>query len=143
VTGPISPAELLRSRLAADVDPAIVPGGVVVGPTTDEQQQQGCVSIMDAGLAKQERYLPLVRVRTQVRVMGPSLSEVDRIARHVYGLLNGVGRHIIEQVSTGEQYLIHLTNVSAGPSAYFNSTEAWEEVLFTESLISTDPVFTP
>ena len=137
-----SPAELLRTRIYDEVDPSLVPGGVVVGPTSDEQQQQGCISLSDAGMPKQDRYLPLV-VSTQIMVSGPSIAAVDQIARHAYSVLNGEGRSIVTQGSTGERFLIHMINIVPGPSTYISSTETWDELLSVESVCPPSHLRTP
>ena len=105
-----------------------------MGPTTDAQQQLGCISLSDAGMPKQEWYLPLVWVSTQIEVSGPSIAAVDLIARHAYAVLNGVGRSIVTQGSTGERFLIHMINIVSGPSTYISSTETWNELLTAERL---------
>jgi hypothetical protein len=140
MTSPISPVELVMSMLQDTIDTSIVGGGVVVGPTDDAQRQLGCLSIADAGTPKQERYLPLVWVRTQIRVFGPTYDTTDRIARHVYELLNGKGRTLIQQSSTAETYLVHMVNITSGPTVMSEDSETWEELLFAEALIGTDPV---
>jgi hypothetical protein len=140
VTSPISPVELVMSMLQNTVDTSLVAGGVIVGPTNDAQRKQGCLSISDAGMPKQERYLPLVWVRTQIRVFGPTYDTTDRIARHVYELLNGKGRTLIQQSSTAETYLVHMVNITSGPTVMSEDSETWEELLFAEALIGTDPV---
>jgi hypothetical protein len=128
------------SLLSGTLDSSLVPGGVVVGPADADQKQAGCLAIADAGMPKQERYLPLVWVRTSIRVFGPTYEATDRIARHVYEILNGRGRQLIQQDSTAETYLVHMVNVTSGPTVMTENSDTWEELLYAEALIGTDPV---
>jgi hypothetical protein len=117
-----SPAELMLDVLTV----AAIGAEIVVGPANDAQQQSGAVSIVDAGLPITEAYLPIVWVRTQLRCLAGDLSTADVIARRVYAALNGKVRTTATMSSTGDTYLIHLMNVTAGPTMHYDSPETWE-----------------
>lgn len=138
----ISPSELMMNMLEGVVDEGIVPT-IVVGPTTDAQQQEGVVSLLDAGIPRQERYAPLIWIRTQIRIQSPTMSSTDLMTNHIYSLLHQKGRQIVEQPSTGEKYLIHMTNITSGMSGPTVSADLCEALLFAESLIATEPIYTP
>lgn len=134
----ISPAELVADVLRRLGFPDIAPAGIVVGPTTDAQQQAGVVSLTAAGLPTIERYLPLQWMRCQVRVLAGTLVDSDRIAQAVQRDLHGRVRTIARMASTDQRYLLHLSNVTAGPSMHYDSPETWENLLFAEILIGTE-----
>ena len=117
----------------------LIPGGVAIGSVSDDMIQSGCISLMDAGQPRRERYLPLVSVRPQIRCLAPSLDHIDRIARSVFDRLDQRGRLVAIQRSTGEEYLIHRINVDVGPSFHRDSDENWEALLFAEMLIGLEP----
>jgi hypothetical protein len=120
--------------------PDIAPGGVVVGPATDAQQQAGVVSLMGAGLPVVERYLPLQWLRVQVRCLAPTLEEADKISFLVNKELHARTRVVARQRSTDHRFLVHLMNITAGPSMHYDSPETWETLLFGEVLIGTQPI---
>ena len=140
IAAPVSPTELLKSILDQEIPTELIPGGVIVGSCTDAAIQAGCVSLMDAGQPRRERYLPLVSVRAQIRCLAPTLDHIDRIARGVYDRLDQRGRIVAVLRSTGEEYLIHRVNLEVGPSFHRDSAENWEALLFAEMLIGLDPV---
>lgn len=137
----ISPAELIRDVLVRLSDPEIAPGGIVVGPANDSQQQAGVVSIVDAGMPTVELYTPVISVRTQVRCLAGTLDMSDRIVRGCQRWLDGRSRVLARQASTDRKYLIHYINVVAGPSMHYDSPETWETLLFAEVSIGTEAVF--
>jgi hypothetical protein len=96
--------------------------------------------MVDAGMPVVEQYRPVVWVRSQFRCLSGSLEHADRIARGLQFFLNGLTRTLVVQPSTGETYLVHSVTVSAGPSTHYDSPETWEYLLFTESLIGTEPI---
>lgn len=135
----LSPVEVLRDVVRAHVGPDVVEH-VVVGPLNHTQQQQGGVSLMDAGETRPEDQ-HVVYPRTQLRVMGPSLDATERIARAVAFTLNGIsGRTTGVQGSTGKSYLVHEITVNGGPSAHQDTPETWEYLVFIESMIGTTPI---
>lgn len=136
---PISPSELLKVVLEDESNPQILPY-VVVGGADDTQQNAGVVSIMDAGTAKPELYVPLLWVRAQLRCIGPNLAAVDAIGRHIYDVLHNHGRKVVEQPSTGNTYLIHGIYIGTGPSHHFDSAETYEDLLFATVCIGSVPV---
>jgi hypothetical protein len=60
----------------------------------------------------------------------------------VFTELNQKVRVVAYQASTGERYLVHLVNVTAGPSMHYDSPETWETLLFAELMIAATPIQT-
>ena len=135
--GEISPVELVADVLERLGDPTVT---VVVGPASDSQQQAGVVSIVVAGLPEVERRVPVQWARAQARCLAGSLETAERLAYGVQRDLHGRGRTIARMASTNQKYLIHLVNVTAGPSMHFDSPETWELLLFAEIMISSEPL---
>jgi hypothetical protein len=136
----ISPAEIVRDILVRLSTPGLAPGGIFVGPANDEAQQLGCISIMAAGLPVVEKYTPVQWVRAQMRCLAGSLSEADAVAQAAQRDLHGRSRLIARMASTDQRYLVHLINVTAGPSMHFDSAETWEVLLFAEVMVGTTPI---
>lgn len=136
----VSPAELVADALVRWGDPELAPEGVVVGPTTDAQQQGGVITLSAAGLPLMEKYAPLQWMRCQIRCLAGTLDTAENMSQGVYRDLNGRHRLRCRMKSTDSWYLIHLTNVTAGPSMHYDSPETWETLLFAEILLSTDAV---
>ena len=114
---------------------------IIVGPASHEQQQDGVVSLMDAGKGREELYVPLVRPRIQMRVIAPSLAECETIAQHIATAITNVNQRMVgHQASTGENYLVHTIVGSGGPSAHRDTEETWEYLLFAEALMGTVPI---
>jgi hypothetical protein len=136
----LSPAELMMA-LINGADPSYDLPLAIVGPANDSQQQVGVISIIDAGLPVQRRdNLPIVWVRSQFRCLAGTVSDAERIGRRLASFLDGHVRTAVIQESTEQTYLIHGTEVSAGPSMHFDTPETWEALLFTESMIGTEPI---
>lgn len=136
----VSPAELLLSYLESTDIETLAPGGVVVGPANDEQQQQGVVQIVQSGMPKLSHYVRVTWARCQIRIIAPNLALSDQIAQHLAGLCDRKSRLRVVMPSTGEEYLVHLMNVSAGPSQHYDSRETWENLLFVEFMVGLDPL---
>jgi hypothetical protein len=136
---PISPAEILQVILNAEIDTAICPSGAVVGPATNTQQREGVAQLTDAGSTKIEKYLPLMWSRAQVRVLHEQLSEADRIAYHIWDLLQERPRQVVATPSSGQKWVVHSINMSASPSQHWDSAATWEELFFVEVAISACP----
>jgi hypothetical protein len=145
---PISPAEL-TADLIRRYGSAVTNEGyaLVVGPANDTQQQGGVISLMAAGLPVIEKYAPLQWHRTQARCIAGDLGTADIIAQLVQRDIHGVSRKLCFQTpnpaypeDTGRWFLVHLVNVTAGPSHHYDSPETWESLLFAELMIGTDPV---
>lgn len=136
----MSPAELVADILNRLTLPGFAPAGAVVGPANDQQQQTGVVSIMAAGLPVVEMYRPEQWLRAQMRCLAPTLELADTIAQRVLERLNGQTRTVARMASTDHRYLVHLCNITAGPSMHFDSPETWETLLFAELMISTTPL---
>lgn len=136
----ISPAELTADLLRRKLSTALVPGGVIVGPANDDQQQAGCVQLAIAGRPKLEKYAPLIWVRAQLRCVSETLEHAERICMASDVALTRVTREEAQMDSTGDRYLVHLANVTAGGSMHYDSPETWEELLFAELLVGTDPI---
>ena len=140
LSSPISPAELVADVLQRLGRPDIAPMGVVVGPATNAQQQGGVVQMSQAGLPAVERYVPAQWMRCQIRCLAGTLEEADQIAQKVQQSLHGKQRVIARMASTDHRYLIHLLNITSGPSMHYDSAQTWEELLFAEIMIGTDPI---
>lgn len=135
----VSPSELLMSFLNDTMSADVIPGGAVVGGATDKAQQEGCVSIMDAGNQKNELYAPLLWKRCQVRCMAGSLAEVDDIGNHVFDLLNDQQNLEIED-ARGKLWFVHGIYCATGPSHHIDSPETWESLLFVNVTVGRDPI---
>lgn len=138
---PLSPAELvadLIKRYGTTADNY----EVKVGPATDAETQAGVVSTMAAGLPLIEKYVPLMWHRTQILCRAGDLATADLIAALVQRDMHGLVRKICYQASNDTWYLIHLSNITAGPSMHYDTPAAWETLLFGELLIASDPLAT-
>lgn len=136
---PISPAELVLTMLNEQLDRKICLAGAVVGPASHEAQQEGIVSLTDAG-PQLDRYSPVVKARIQIRCMANKLATCDLIGYHVASILHNRHREVIKQPSTGLKYLSYRCNVTAGPSAHFDSAVTWEALMFVEIEFHQDPL---
>lgn len=139
----ISPAELVADLLNRWGDPEIAPAGVIVGPTNNPQQQAGVISVTAAGMPSVSKYTPTQWMRAQVRCLAGDLSLAESIAQGVLRDLNGQVRLRCRMRSTDQWYLVHLANVTAGPSMHYDSPETWETLLFAEIMLGTEPVGVP
>src|SRR6185503_15534824 len=136
----VSPSELVMALLETYMTAGVAPGGIFTGPADDEAQQLGCVQLTAAGMTRQEMYLPLGRVRAQLRCVGPSLDITDKIAWDIYVTVGKTSRVEVDQASTGDTYLIHNVNVIAGPSQHYDTMETWESLVFLEVMFGLQPV---
>ena len=136
----ISPAELVADLIVRWGLPGHAPAGVVVGPASDTQQQAGVISIMSAGLPVIEKYSDLQWYRAQVRCLHGTLEFADTLAQGVQRDIHGLVRRKVHMASTDRWYLLHLCNVTAGPSMHYDSPETWETLLFAEIMLSDDPL---
>ncbi len=133
----ISPAELVADLLSRWGDPE---RDVVVGPATDAQQQRGVVQMVSAGLPLVEKYAPLQWCRAQVRCLHGSMSEADSIGQSVQRDIHGLVRKRARMSSTDKWYLVHLCNITAGPSQHYDSPETHEVLLFAEIMLGSTPL---
>lgn len=140
---PLSPAELTADFLNR-YGSVVLDGGytVVVGPASDAQQQAGVISLMAAGLPTIEKYAPLQWHRAQARCLAGDLSTADTLAQAVQADTHGIFRKLCYQASADSWFLIHLSNVTVGPSMHYDSPETWETLMFVELMIGTQPVAT-
>lgn len=138
----VSPSELLMKFINDNADGDVLPAGSVVGPADDDMQQQGVISLMDAGDTKREDYAPLLWKRVQVRCMGPSLEKCDDIGQWAFELLNDQ-RWLELADERGRVWFVHLITVTVGPSHHFDSTETWESLMFANVTVGRDPVLVP
>lgn len=147
----ISLPELVAADLGSRLDdesktPA---GGINVGPLRDAQQQAGAdgqvlaagtiagaVSVVEAGASNPELYAPLINGRIQIRCLAQRLADAELLGRYVYDALHQKGRRAVTQ-SNGETYLIHLSNIIAGPSQHYDSQETWEYLMFAQVMAGT------
>lgn len=135
----VSPAELLMIFINQYANPEIIPGGAVVGGATDDQQQAGCVSIMDAGNTKDEMYAPLLWKRCQIRCMGSSLDVVDNIGNHIFDLIDDQQNLEIED-QRGKKWFVLGIYCATGTSHHFDSSETFESLLFANITVARDPI---
>lgn len=133
----ISPAELVADILKR-LGWTGLEWKVVIGPATDAQQQSGVVSVVAAGLPRVELYTPVTWLRAQMRCLHPTLEGADTIAHTVQRDLHQRGRTVARMASTDRRYLIHLCNVTVGPSMHYDSPETWETLLFAELMIGAE-----
>lgn len=132
--------EIVRRMLnAQSVLIAQAPAGAVVGPASDEQQVQGVVSIMEAGLAGVDENGITLGQRLSLRCLSHSLEQTERISRAVYTVAHGRGRTIVADASNNS-YLIHSVLVNGGPSTHKDSDVTWESLMFIEVLMAVTPV---
>lgn len=135
----LSIIELFREMLEEDLG-ADVPGGIVVGPATNDQQQLGVIQLMSAGLPRKEAYAPLLWQRVQIRCVAGSLIAADTLAGLVMVREDNRNRRVVTQDSNGHAYLVHWVSVESGPSGHFDSPTTWETLLFAEVMVGTVPV---
>jgi hypothetical protein len=140
VETPVSPAELAADILNRLGPPDLAAHGAVVGPATDVQQQEGVIQLVAAGLPVLEKYVDVQWMRCQMRCLAATLDMAETISQKVYTEMNGRGRTIGRMASTDQRYLIHLVNITAGPSMHYDSPETWETLLFAELMIGTQPI---
>lgn len=136
---PLSPAELTADFLRR-YGVAATAYKVIVGPASDADQQAGVISLMAAGLPVIEKYAPLQWHRAQARCLAGDLATADVIAQAVQADTHGIVRKLCYQASNDSWYLIHLSNVTTGPSQHYDSPETWETLMFVELMISNVPV---
>lgn len=133
----LSPPEIIGDLVARWGTP-VAP--VVVGPANDSDTQAGIIQMVVAGLPAIELYAPTVWVRGQIRILAGTLDKADLIAQMVQRDIHGLNRKRARQASTDSWYLVHLCNITAGPSQHYDSDETQEQLLFAEVLIATQPL---
>lgn len=136
----ISPAELVADVLNRLGRPDLAPAGVVVGPSSDAQQQEGVAQMSQAGLPVVERYTPTQWMRCQIRCLAGTLDVAEVISQRIMNELNQKQRVVARMASTDRRYLIHLMNITAGPSMHYDSAETWELLVFAEIMLGTQPI---
>ncbi len=133
-----SPSECLKAILDNAMD-----FPVKVGPLSDDEQQAGAISIMDAGMPVVDLYAPIIWTRAQMRCVGGSLAASDTMGRTIQQVLNALGNRTSVTTADGATWLVHQINLDSGPSMHFDSSETWETLLFASVLMSTEPTATP
>lgn len=136
---PISPAELMMSLVRSRTSEDIVPN-IAVGPLSEEAKREGGVSIVTAGNAAEESTDLVIRPRIQLRCVSGSLATAEQMARHVTLQIHGLGRTVVQQPSSGDEYLIHWVRVTGGPSDHFDTAESFEGLMFADTMIGTTPI---
>ncbi len=139
MTEPIDIPELMKVDLAALLAAAsvTVPGGVVVGPLTDAEQQAGAISVVEAGASQPEMYAPIIHARIQVRCVAPRLVDAQSLGRSVYLAWHQTNRRLATITANGNTYLIHGSTCVAGPSQHYDTQETWEYLLFFSVMVGT------
>jgi hypothetical protein len=77
-----------------------------------------------------------------VRCLGPDLDTADFISQCVQRDIHGTVRKACYQASLDSWFLIHLCNITSGPSMHYDSPEVWETLLFAELLIGEEVLVT-
>lgn len=136
----VSPSELLKDFIEQYADKEVIPGGVVVGGADDEQQQKGCVALMDAGNTENETGdAPLLWKRCQVRGVAGSLAQADEIGNYMFELLKNQKWLELED-SNGTKWFVHLITMTAGPSHHLDSEETFESLSFANITVGSEPI---
>jgi hypothetical protein len=136
-TRPLQPASLFQSLIEADLNGSSPAGGVIVGPVNQDQITAGCIRITQLGEAKEERYVPVLYARLEIRVLAPSLATVDELAQKLKALYNDRNRVTVTQGSNGLRYLVHSIGVDSGPTPQYNSPEYFASLIRTRLMIGT------
>lgn len=137
----ISPVEIAADIIRTKTpDLSMAGGGVVIGPASDAQQQAGVAQIVPAGMPVLDKYGPVQWSRIQIRCLAPTAELADRIAQAIYEENHSRGRTLGHQASLNKDFLVHLFNITAGPSMHYDSPETWETLLFAEIMIGTAPL---
>lgn len=134
-----SAGEIVRVYLLSIVDPTIVPN-VLWGALSEDQQTEGGVSILDAGLASVDRYAPVAGIKLRLRCMAPSLAQADQMSGYVTRLLHQRNRTVLSQPSTGVSWLVHLFNITGKANTTYIAPYLWDSSLFLEIRVGTQPV---
>lgn len=137
---PVSPIELFQVLMQRDLEPSLVPGGVFVGGAPNDVQQLGCIALMDSGNTQIMPHVPLQFTRIQARCMAHTVSAVNLIAQHAKQLFEARTRELVTQPSTGNVYLVQRIVLIAGPTGHWDSPATWEELMFFEVTVGTQPV---
>jgi hypothetical protein len=141
LTEGVSVPQIIRVLLMADpVVQAVAPGGVFVGPASLEEQQPGCITLNENGQGSPTGIPSVLRQRMSVRCLSATRTGPERISRSVYGCLHEKGRRVVTQLSDGKRYLVHFTNVQAGPSGMEPEGQIWEDDLIVEALVGTEEI---
>lgn len=136
----LSPAELVADVLNRLGRPDIAPHGCIVGPANNVQQQEGVIQMVAAGLPVVDLYTPTQWMRCQMRCLAGTLDDAEKISQRIKADFHERQRTIGRMASTNRRYLIHIMNITAGPSMHFDSSETWETLVFAEIMIGTDPI---
>lgn len=137
-----SPAELLKGFIDTNAEPTVAPGGIVVGGADDNEQQAGCVALMDAGDADRELYAPIISKRVQVRCLGPTLYDADRIGNYMFKLLHNQ-RWLILADHLERLWFCHTIYCTVGSSHHIDNPETHESLFFAAITIGDEPVGVP
>lgn len=136
---PISPAEILKNYLQANVVPTIVAiENIVVGPLGKEQQETGGISLANDGLPVEQPGLPVVWLRARIRVLASQYEKQDEISRHVWELCKSRNRVIVRD-AYGRDWLVHVLKIIAGPSDR-KDANVEEGLMFVHMMIGTEPL---
>jgi hypothetical protein len=137
----LSVSELLMTYLLdwgglADV----ASGGVVVGPATNFQQENGVLQLSDAGIAGRELYTNTTRRRISIRCLAPTIDQSERLSCAVIEACHRKRRIQQRLPSDGQIYLIIFMEVNGGPTLHRDSEVTWEMLVFVEMWVHTMPV---
>lgn len=138
----VSAPEILKKILDDDDQvPTSAPGGVIVGPASTAQQKEGAIVLAEAGIARLERDIPLIKMALTARCIAGSVDRAERISAVLYDALHRQGRRVVLQESSSQSFLVHYTQITGGPTLTAGEIEdTWEQVLTVEIMIGTEPV---
>ena len=142
----LSPTEAFRGLLLqSEALSGLVKGGIVVGPASQTQVENYAIEVASSGFVKNELYLPLIRPRFLVTIIGPELDTVERIKDVIidefhYNTLASQRKTVT--LDNGEGYLIHTTWMIVGPKqeAETDIHSYQRERMVMAAIIGTDPI---
>ncbi len=136
----------LMSLLGGSNRPVAAGLGVVIGAATQDEVQNYVVEVAEKGYWKIDLYLPLAKPKIGLLIEGPDLDIVEQIksilVQQFHYNLAAQQRKLAYQVSTGETWLVHSTQMANGPyqNASPEERQYQQERLTMMLVIGTDPV---
>lgn len=134
-----SVAEVVKGLLEAQAPGELAIGGIVVGPTTRDQQKAGSISISQSPLSVPELYTLTIRANVDIICQHPSVYECDKMQRWVRQIMHQRGRTKVTTVSDGVTYLLHFSNIISGPHEGIapDTDDIREQLLVADVLVGT------
>jgi hypothetical protein len=135
--GIVSPPELIRAILLADIDVLPLAGDrIAVGPLTEAQAALGGISLSMLPGAPESSTL-VMSVQIEASCQAPTVAAADLIGTAVYLALHGKGRRVIAQAN-GHTYLVHLTRATTPVLRQAEDGESWDVAVIVQALIGID-----